>query len=99
MLNEGLATISLLWPESNQRFHSRNPFAAGGVYEDPATGAAAAALGGYLRDIGWQGSRNFEIIQGEDMGCPCLLRVHYDAKHGASVKVSGDTRRITRDDR
>ncbi|WP_195828580.1 PhzF family phenazine biosynthesis protein, partial [Bordetella pertussis] len=33
--------------------HARNAFAAGGVYEDPATGAAAAALAGHLRDSGW----------------------------------------------
>ena len=53
MLKEDVTTISLLWPESDEVFHSRNAFASGGVYEDPATGAAAAALAGYLRDIGW----------------------------------------------
>lgn len=49
----GHATISLIHAESDQLFHSCNPFAAGGVYEVPATGAAAAALAGYLRDIDW----------------------------------------------
>ena len=44
MAEQGLVTISLLWNESDEVFHSRNPFASGGVYEDPATGAAAAAL-------------------------------------------------------
>ena len=34
------------WRESQYLFHSRNPFPVGGVVEDPATGAAAAALGG-----------------------------------------------------
>jgi len=96
MLEEDLATISLLWPESDQRFHSRNPFAAGGVYEDPATGAAAAALAGYLRDIVWQqGTGRFEIRQGEDMGCPSRLYVEYTSEPGASVKVAGETRFIT----
>ena len=33
-------------------FHARNPFPPGGVVEDPATGAAAAAFGGYLRELG-----------------------------------------------
>ncbi|MEI9923801.1 MAG: PhzF family phenazine biosynthesis protein [Bradyrhizobium sp.] len=42
---EMLATISLVFSEGPQRFHARNPFAAGGVYEDPATGAAAASAG------------------------------------------------------
>jgi PhzF family phenazine biosynthesis protein len=63
-----LATISLLYAESLRLFHSRNPFASGGVYEDPATGAAAAAFGGYLRDLGWPHGGSIEIIQGEDMG-------------------------------
>jgi PhzF family phenazine biosynthesis protein len=68
MDDQVLTTISLLWRESDELFHSRNPFASGGVYEDPATGAAAAALAGYLRDIGWKGKKDFVILQGEDMG-------------------------------
>lgn len=95
MLKEDVATISLLWPESEEVFHSRNAFAPGGVYEDPATGAAAAALAGYLRDIDWQGKRKFEIIQGEDMGCPSRLFVEYTLTPGESIKVSGETRSIS----
>lgn len=95
MLKENLATISLLWQESQGRFHSRNPFAAGGVYEDPATGAAAAALAGYLRDIGWRGNQEFEIIQGEDMGCPSCLLVAYSTVPGESVNVAGEARLIS----
>jgi PhzF family phenazine biosynthesis protein len=89
-----LTTISILWQESEELFHSRNPFAAGGVYEDPATGAAAAALAGYLRDIGWQGRNTFTILQGEDMGMPSRLIVNYTPKLGESVSVSGETRYI-----
>jgi len=95
MQQEGLTTINLLWVESSHRFHSRNPFPPGGVYEDPATGAAAAALAGYLRDIGWQGESSFEILQGEDMGCPSRLFVQYTMNKGESIKVSGETRYIT----
>ena len=95
MLEQGLITISLLWPESDEVFHSRNAFASGGVYEDPATGAAAAALAGYLRDIGWQGKQEFTILQGEDMGMPSLLRVKYGPEPGSSVWVSGETRYIS----
>jgi len=65
------------------------------VYEDPATGAAAAALAGYLRDIGWQGKNEFTILQGEDMGMPSLLRVKYGPEPGSSVWVSGETRYIS----
>lgn len=94
MQEQGLTTISILWQESDELFHSRNPFAAGGVYEDPATGAAAAALAGYLRDIGWQGKNAFTILQGEDMGMPSRLIVRYTPKLGESVSVSGETRHI-----
>jgi PhzF family phenazine biosynthesis protein len=98
MLREDLTTISLLWPESDEVFHSRNAFASGGVYEDPATGAAAAALGGYLRDIGWRGKRRFQIIQGEDMGVPSRLMVEYTQGPGASVRVAGEIRYINEPD-
>jgi len=97
MLDENLITINLLWQESDGLFHSRNAFASGGVYEDPATGAAAAALAGYLRDIGWKGRQTFTILQGEAMGCPSLLVVNYNKEIGSSVSVSGETRYINVD--
>jgi PhzF family phenazine biosynthesis protein len=94
MMEQGLITISLLWQESDEVFHSRNAFASGGVYEDPATGAAAAALAGYLRDIGWNGNRTFTILQGADMGVPSRLLVKYGPEVGTSIAVSGETRYI-----
>ena len=94
MAEKGLVTISLLWNESTEVFHSRNAFASGGVYEDPATGAAAAALAGYLRDIGWKGKNEFTILQGEDMGVPSRLSVKYGPKIGESVSVGGEARNI-----
>lgn len=95
MNEQGLVTISLLWNETDNVFHSRNAFASGGVYEDPATGAAAAALAGYLRDINWQGAKTFTILQGEDMGIPSRLTVSFTLKTGESVTVSGEVRQIT----
>lgn len=94
MNEQGLITISLLWNESDDVFHSRNAFASGGVYEDPATGAAAAALAGYLRDIGWNGASTFTILQGEDMGVPSRLTVSFTPKAGESVTVGGEVRHI-----
>ncbi len=91
MAKADLTTISLLWCETPTRFHARNPFAVGGVYEDPATGAAAAALGGYLRDIGWTDSEEVEILQGNDMGQPSRLIVNFSPTPGASVRVAGNT--------
>jgi PhzF family phenazine biosynthesis protein len=94
MMEQNLITISLLWQASDEVFHSRNAFAAGGVYEDPATGAAAAALAGYLRDIQWPGKNEFTILQGEDMGVPSRLMVRFSPKAGESVAISGGVRHI-----
>ena len=94
MRDHGLATISLVHAETPQRFHARNPFASGGVYEDPATGAAAAALGGYLRDLDWPHGGHIDILQGEDMGAPCHLQVHIGQQAGASIRVAGTTRML-----
>lgn len=92
MTAAGIVTISLIHSETAKLFHARNPFAAGGVYEDPATGAAAAALAGYLRDIGWQHGGAIDIIQGEDMGVPSKLRAEITSEPGASIRVSGTAR-------
>lgn len=94
MAEKELVTISLLWQESDVVLHSRNAFASGGVYEDPATGAAAAALAGYLRDIHWNGPSKFTILQGEDMGMPSRLNVTFTPKSGESIAVSGEVRHI-----
>lgn len=92
MTAAGIVTISFIYAETDSLFHARNPFAAGGVYEDPATGAAAAALAGYLRDIGWPHGGAINIIQGEDMGVPSRLRAEITSEPGASIRVSGAAR-------
>ncbi|MCV4271326.1 PhzF family phenazine biosynthesis protein [Pseudomonas capsici] len=94
MVREGWATIVLVFAESEQFFHTRNPFAFGGVYEDPATGAATAALAGYLRDIGWPHGGVIDILQGEDMGCPSRLRAEIPEQTGSSIRVSGMARKL-----
>ena len=52
MLDLDLITVDLVYREDETTFHARNPFPVGGVVEDPATGAAAAAFGHYLRETG-----------------------------------------------
>lgn len=94
MMAAGLITISLVQAETNTRFHARNPFAAGGVYEDAATGAAAAALAGYLRDLGWPHGGTIDIFQGDDMGVPSRLRAEITSEPGASIRVSGAARQM-----
>ncbi len=91
MLSEDIVTINLLNMESDVLFHARNAFAYGGVVEDPATGAAAAAFAGYLRDLNWPGPNTFEIHQGEDMGSPSRLMVSYSPTPGEGVSVTGET--------
>ena len=94
MLEHGLVTVVLAWAEHPQRFHTRNPFASGGVLEDPATGAGTAALAGYLRDIGWPHGGRIEIVQGEDMGMRSRLTAEIGDERGGSVRVAGTARML-----
>jgi PhzF family phenazine biosynthesis protein len=84
----GWTTVHLFWAEDATHFHARDPFPVGGVVEDAATGAAAAAFGGYLRDIGHTASGRITIRQGEDMGRPSLLVVDIDAS-SPGIRVTG----------
>ncbi|MFB4313559.1 PhzF family phenazine biosynthesis protein [Actinomadura sp. 21ATH] len=77
------------WRESAHVFHVRDPFPVGGVVEDPATGAAAAAFGAYLREIGEVApAAALTLHQGEDMGRPGLLRGELRAGD-PRIRVSG----------
>jgi PhzF family phenazine biosynthesis protein len=92
MQAHGLVTIVLVWAESARLFHTRNPFAAGGVYEDPATGAGTAALAGYLRDLGWPHGGAIDVVQGEDMGMRSRLHADIGDAPGSSIRVAGSAR-------
>lgn len=94
MNREGLITILLAYAETPRRFHTRNAFASGGIYEDPATGAATAAFAGYLRDLDWPHQGSIEILQGQDMGMPSRLRADISPEPGSSIRVSGSVRII-----
>ena len=97
MTAQDLTTIALLWQERADLFHARNAFPVGGVVEDPATGAAAAAFGGYLRDGRHTPTRRFTIIQGETMGRRSILQVDAEGPDGSGVRVSGSVRPIQGD--
>jgi PhzF family phenazine biosynthesis protein len=76
MLARDWTTVQLVHRESPSLFHARNPFPPGGALEDPATGAAAAALGAYLRELGIVAPpATVTVLQGEDMGRPSRLEV------------------------
>ncbi|MEV0562208.1 PhzF family phenazine biosynthesis isomerase [Dactylosporangium sp. NPDC050588] len=90
MARHDWTTVDLVWRESATVFHARNPFPPGGVYEDPATGAAAAALGGYLRELGLvEVPATLRVHQGDDMGRPSLVTVELAADPGSGVAVTG----------
>lgn len=92
MRREGLVTVILAYAETPRLFHTRNPFASGGVYEDPATGAATAAFAGYLRDLAWPHGGSIEIVQGEDMGSRSRLTAEIPEERGSTIRVSGTAR-------
>lgn len=90
MLEHDLITVDLVYREDATTFHARNPFPVGGVVEDPATGAAAAAFGNYLRETGAvTPPTTITIHQGVDMGRPSLLTVTIDEASRPEIRVSG----------
>jgi len=89
-----LTTLQLVWRESPAVFHVRDPFPVGGVVEDPATGAAAAAFGAYARTLGLvRDTAVLTLHQGQDMGRPGTLTVELRAGD-PRVRVSGTGTRI-----
>ncbi|HWK29868.1 MAG TPA: PhzF family phenazine biosynthesis isomerase [Solirubrobacter sp.] len=86
-----LTTVDLVHrtDDAPHTFHARNPFPVGGVIEDPATGAAAAAFGAYLREVGAiDPPATLTIHQGDDMGRPSRLTVTIAADR-PEIRVSG----------
>ncbi|MFJ4975419.1 PhzF family phenazine biosynthesis protein [Streptomyces coeruleorubidus] len=95
MARRDWTTIDLVWRESPTVFHARNPFPPGGVVEDPATGAAAAAFGGYLRELGLVPvPATLTIHQGVDMGRPSTITVTVPAEADTGIGVTGAAVRI-----
>jgi PhzF family phenazine biosynthesis protein len=81
-------TVSILLATSPTEFEARNLFPVGAITEDPATGSAAASLGGYLRTLGSMDDAAPVIIhQGRHVGSPSLLTIHIPKTGG--IVVSG----------
>jgi trans-2,3-dihydro-3-hydroxyanthranilate isomerase len=70
-----------------------------GIMEDPATGVAAAAFGGYLagRESLRAGTLRWVVEQGFEMGRPSLLHVEADVTEGkvVAVRVGGTAVRMS----
>jgi trans-2,3-dihydro-3-hydroxyanthranilate isomerase len=73
--------------------HARMFAPAMGIPEDPATGAAAVALAGFLNDLQKPpgAAQRWIIHQGVDMGRPSLVDLEFDLADGilSSVRVGG----------
>ena len=93
MAEQGWTTVHAFWAEEPAVFHARNAFPPGGVVEDPATGSAAAAFGGYLRTLlGDDAPRRFTILQGQQMGAPSRLVVDLDPATDTAAVTGAATR-------
>ncbi|MFF2371770.1 PhzF family phenazine biosynthesis protein [Agromyces sp. NPDC058110] len=98
------ATITVLHPIDHadaaapRRFEARNLFPVGRITEDPATGSAAAAVGGYLRALGAISAPARVVVeQGRHVGRPGELTVDIPVSGG--ITVSGGATPIPTGDR
>lgn len=87
-------TVHVFHPRGRNSYDVRNAFPPGGVREDPATGAAAAAFGGYLRAVGaFDPSAETVLFQGDDIGAPSTLVIS-GVPDSDSIRVRGTARSI-----
>ena len=80
-------------------FHARMFAPRSGVIEDPATGSAAAGFPGAIHKAGAcvDGTCNWSVAQGEDMGRPSLIALAADIDDGKinAVRVGGRAVRVS----
>lgn len=82
-------------PDVEGVLHARMFAPALGVPEDAATGAAAAALAGFLASLlpGARGARHWTLYQGAQMGRPSTIELEAELREGVAtrVRVGGST--------
>ena len=70
-----------------------------GIIEDPATGSAVAALGGYLgaRETAASGHFSYTVEQGFEIKRPSLLELEVDKTNGeiSAVRVGGSAMMVS----
>jgi trans-2,3-dihydro-3-hydroxyanthranilate isomerase len=80
------------------KFHARMFSPDMGISEDPATGAAVAALSGAIRhfDALPDGHHPVLVEQGVEMGRPSLIHLHIDVKEGeiARARIGGQAIKV-----
>jgi PhzF family phenazine biosynthesis protein len=90
MVARGWTTLQLVHRTGPRSFRARDPFPVGGVVEDPATGAAAAALGAYLRALGAiEPPVRLEVLQGAELGRPGRIEVGVPAGEESGIRITG----------
>ncbi|WP_192496710.1 PhzF family phenazine biosynthesis protein [Pseudoclavibacter sp. CFCC 13796] len=81
-------TVTVMHRQTANLFEARNLFPVGQIVEDPATGSAAAAFGGYLRALGQAPvPGHVTVLQGRHVGRPSRLAVRIPRSGG--IIVSG----------
>jgi trans-2,3-dihydro-3-hydroxyanthranilate isomerase len=89
-------------PGSGVEFHARAFAPLSGIAEDPATGSAAAGFPGPLLSYEgpWEGTREWVIMQGEDMGRASRIELEADVSKGdlKAVRVGGHAVKISSGD-
>lgn len=87
----GCYAFSFETKEPSSKVHARFFAPDDGITEDPATGSAAGALGGYLLHHGAVAPGRFVIEQGDFMNRPSRIDVQVSGSAGAvdTVKVGG----------
>ena len=82
-------TVTTLCETGPGEYDSRNLFPVGAITEDPATGSAAAAFGGYLRLLSLVEPPSRVVLhQGSHVGRPSVLTVDIPVSGG--IVVSGE---------
>ncbi|WP_207459665.1 PhzF family phenazine biosynthesis protein [Azospirillum sp. SYSU D00513] len=86
--------------QAGRSIHARMFAPAMGIAEDPATGAAATALAGFLaaRQTLGTGLTGWNLHQGEDMGRPSLIRIEAETEAGRphAVRIGGSAVTVSR---
>lgn len=91
MERHGWSTVELVWPREPGIFVARNlAYSPAGIYEDPASGSAAAALGAVLRaGQVFDTPATVRILQGFDLGRPSSISVYIPSDPGTGIDVTG----------
>jgi PhzF family phenazine biosynthesis protein len=88
--HQGCSSVNLVWRGAPTAFWCRNPFLPGWTGEDPATGAAALALGGYLRSLSAVPlPATVTVFEGDEHGRTNQLTLGVPAQSGSGISLLG----------